>query len=231
MSFIAYACPEYLCNRYYSTMLEHLQRLPIDIIQAFLKSQDAKATGVSPTLAEYILQINEAYNLNKKNRSITKCADQLRLKYPVLSLSTCKCRVYDAIAFFNIDCSVTAEAWDNYFADRMAQLFEKNMKEKDYKEARICSEREREFRLSASKNKVDPRLIQFKPQIVSADMQLDRMGVTQKGILNAWETAKTIIRSRDIASHEKQRILMETGRELNIKDQDGRYIDYEEVES
>lgn len=211
-------------------MLEHIQRLPIEVIQAFLKKRDAKACGVPPALAEYILQINDAYNLNKRYRAISDCANQLRIKYPELSLPTCKSRVYDAISFFNADCGVTADAWDNYFADRMAKLFEVNLIAQDRKEARMCTILEREYRLAASQNKVDPRLIQFKPQIVSADMQLDRMGVTPKGVLAAWEKAKAMIKSRDIAPHEKKRILTEAGRELNVKDQEGGYTNYEEIE-
>lgn len=211
-------------------MLEHLQRLPIEVIQAFLKNRNAKACGVPPALAEYILQINDAYNLNKRYRAISDCANQLRIKYPELSLPTCKDRVYDAITFFNADCGVTADAWDNYFADRMAKLFEVNLIAQDMKEARRCTEREREYRLAASQNRVDPRLIQFKPQIVSADMQLDRMGVTPKGVLAAYEKARAIIQSREIAPHEKKRILIEAGRELNVKDSKGGYTEYEEVE-
>lgn len=211
-------------------MLEHIQRLPIEIIQAFLKSQDAKKCGVPPALAEYILQINAAYNLNKRYRSINDCANQLRVKYPELSLPTCKSRVYDAIQFFNADCDVTTNAWYGVFADRMANLFEVNLIAQDRKEARICSERELEYRVAASQNRVDPRLIQFKPQIVSADMQLDRMGITQKGILGAWEKGKSIIISRDVAIHEKKRVVTEFARELNVKDSKGGYTDYEEVE-
>lgn len=211
-------------------MLEHLQRLPIEVVQAFLKNRNAKACGVPPALAEYILQINDAYNLNKKYRAISDCANQLRIKYPELSLPTCKTRVQDAIMFFNAECDVTADAWDNYFADRMAKLFEVNLIAGDRKEARLCTMAEREWRLSASQNRVDPRLIQFKPQIVSADMQLDRMGVTPKGVLGAWEKAKSIIKSRDIAPHERKRILTEAAREMNIQDENGGYTDYEEIE-
>lgn len=211
-------------------MLEHIQRLPIEVIQAFLKSQDAKKCGVPPALAEYILQINSAYNLHKRYRSINECANQLRLKYPELSLPTCKSRVYDAISFFNADCDVPASAWYNIFADRMANLFEVNLVAQDRKEARICTERELQYRVTASENRVDPRLIQFKHQIVSADMQLDRMGVTPKGVLGAWEKAKAIIKSREISSHEQKRVMIETARELNIKDSKGGYIEYEEIE-
>jgi len=207
-------------------MLEHIQRLPIEVIQAFLKNRDAKATGVPPALAEYILQINDAYNLNKRYRAISDCANQLRLKYPELSLPTCKSRVYDAISFFNADCGVTADVWDNYFADRMAKLFEVNLIAQDRKEARICSERERDYRLAASASRVDPRLTQFKHQIVSADMQLKRMGITPRGILTAYKEAKKIIQSRDISQTEQQRLVKEVARELNIED-----VDHEEIES
>lgn len=203
-------------------MLEHIQRLPIEVIQAFLKNRNAKACGVPPALAEYILQINDAYNLNKRYRAISDCANQLRLKYPELSLPTCKSRVYDAISFFNADCGVTADAWDNYFADRMAKLFEVNLIAQDRKEARMCTILEREYRLAASQNRVDPRLIQFKPQIVSADMQLDRMGVTPKGVLAAWEKAKAIIQSREIAPHEKKRILNRGRQGIERKRLEGR---------
>lgn len=208
-------------------MLSHLHRLPIEVIQNFLKKRDAKACGVPPALAEYILQLNDAYNLNKRHRAIGECANQLMLRYPELSLPTCKSRVHDAISFFNQGCSVTADAWDSYFADRMAMLFEINLVAQDRKEARVCSEKEHALRISASKNRIDPRRLQFKHQIVSPDVHLPRMGVTPVGMLRAWEEAKKIIKSRDISQSEQERLLMEAARELDIKE---GYTDYEEIE-
>ncbi|MDL2215267.1 hypothetical protein LJC00_03670 [Dysgonomonas sp. OttesenSCG-928-M03] len=208
-------------------MLEHLRRLPIEVVQSFLEKQDAKAAGIKPALADYILQVNDAYNLSKKYRNISECARQLRIKHPGLkSLPTAKDRVHDAIEFFNSDCSVTASAWNSYYADVMKNLADVNLVAQDLKEARRCFERAREYDLAASANRIDPRRIQFKHQIVSPDVQLTRMGITPIGILRAWNEAKAIIKSRDISQSEQKRLLMETSRELNTE-----YTDYEEIES
>ena len=42
-------------------MLEHLQRLSIEVVQSYLEKKDAKAAGIKPALAKYTLQINDAY--------------------------------------------------------------------------------------------------------------------------------------------------------------------------
>lgn len=214
-------------------MLEHLHRLPIEVVQGFLESKDAKTSGIKPALAEYILQINDAYNLNRKYRNVSECARQLRIQHPELkTMPAAKSRVYDAIEFFNADCTVTAPAWNSYYADVMKNLADVNLTAQDLKEARRCFERAREYDLAASANRIDPRLIQFKHQIVSADMQLERMGVTPRGILKAFEEAKLILKKdiKNISSAEQKRVLIEAARELNIKDPKGNYIDYEEVE-
>lgn len=208
-------------------MLQHLQQLPIEIVQGYLDSRNAKAAGIKPALAAYILQINDAYNLSRKYRNVSECAKQLQLLHPELeSLSVAKSRVYDAIEFFNADCTVTAPAWNSYYADMMKNLADVNLVAQDLKEARRCLERAREYDLAASANRIDPRRIQFKHQLVSPDVQLARMGVTPVGVLRAWEEAKAIIKSRDISQGEQKRLLTETGRELDTL----KYTDYEEVE-
>jgi len=207
-------------------MLEHLQRLPIEVIQSYLEKRDAKAAGLKPALANYILQINDAFNLSKKYRNVSRCAEQLRLLHPELeSLPTAKSRVYDAIEFFNADCTVTAPAWNSYYADVMKNLADINLVAQDLKEARRCFEKAHEYDLAASANRIDPRRIQFKHQVVSPDVHLPRMGITPVGILKAWEQAKDIIHSRDISPKEKGRLLNEAKRELNVED-----ADYEEIE-
>ncbi|EGK00443.1 hypothetical protein [Dysgonomonas gadei] len=209
-------------------MLEHLHRLPIEVVQGFLESKDAKASGIKPALAEYILQINDAYNLSRKYRNVSECARQLRIQHPELkTLPAAKSRVYDAIEFFNADCTVTAPAWNSYYADVMKNLADVNLTAQDLKEARRCFERAREYDLAASANRIDPRLIQFKHQLVSPDVHLPRMGITQIGVLRAWEEAKAIIRNtKNVSQSEMKRLETEVGRELDTL----KYTDYEEVE-
>lgn len=197
-------------------MIHHLQQIPVERVERFLETRDASRCGIPNQLAEYILQINEAANLNRRYHNITECARQLRRVFPNISLATCRSRIYDAINYFNADCSVTAEAWNLYFADQMLALAEVNLVAHDTREARICFERAREYRIAASSNVINPERLRFRTQLVSADMQLDRMGVQRRGLLDAYNEALNIINSRDIAQSDRNRLTLELQRELNI---------------
>ena len=206
-------------------MIEHLQKLDTQIIENFLESRKSpELFGIPKALGDYILQLNDASNLFRKYRSVTECARKLQKLYPEISIHTCKQRIYDSINYFNSDCSVTSEAWNLYFADQMEKLAEVNLVAHDIKEARVCFERAREYRIAASSHAIDPDRIKFKPQLVSADMQLDRMGVKPEGLMNAWNEAIKIIDSREsLGDNDKKRIKTETMRELNIKAEDTDY--------
>jgi hypothetical protein len=199
-------------------MIQHLQRLPTEVVERFLEIRDAKKVGIPQGLAEYILQVNEASNLLRRNPSITECARMLQKSYRTLSISTCKARIYDAINYFNADCSVTSEAWNMYFADQSMKLMEVNLVAHNFTEARKCIEDARAWRLQASANAINPDRIKFKPQIVSADMQLDRMGVTKQGVLATYEKALKLINEFDISSNDKDRLKGEVSRELNVEE-------------
>lgn len=205
-------------------MLEHLQRLPLEVVERFLDIRDAKSLGIPEKLAQYILQINEAYNLNRKYRSVSDCAVQLRRKYPELTLPTAKSRVYDSINFFNIDCSVTAPAWDNYFADKMMDLADVNLVAHKFSEVRRCFELAHKYRSRASANIISPERTKFKPQIVSAEMKLERMGLKENGILEAWRRGKAIIENFQVPTTAKDDLINDLQRELGIMDSD-----YEEI--
>jgi len=205
-------------------MIEHLQKLPTETVEQFLLSRDPGPLGIPKNLADYILQINEASNLNKKYHSISECAKKLKQSYPELSIHTCKSRIYDAINYLNQDCTVTSEAWYLHYADMFMKLFEVNLTGHNFQEARICLEKSCEYRIKASANTIDPERIRFKHQIVSADMQLERMGVKKQGFLNAYKKALSIIDNADVTDKEKQRMIDEVERELNITD-----IPHEEI--
>lgn len=207
-------------------MLERVSRLPLDVVREFLKHRDHKKAGIPKELANYILEINMAHNLYNKYRSITRCAQQLNLTFPDLSLPTCRTRINDAINFFHSDCSVTATAWNNYYADRFEDLADACLLLHDFNLADRLWTKARRYRLEASANAIDPERIRFKPQIVSADIQLKRMmDSTPSGLLNAWNEIQSIVGRQEISQTEKERLLGEAKRELNIED-----IEYEEPE-
>jgi hypothetical protein len=205
-------------------MIEHLNKLSPEIVKSFLESRNPSSFGIPPKLADYILQINEASNLHRTNHSITECAKKLQQSYPELSIHTCKSRIYDAINYLNSDCSVTSEAWYLHYADMFMKLFEVNLVAHNFREARTCLMKSCEYRIKASANAIDPERIKFKHQLVSSDMELDRMGIKQKGMLNSYRKAMSIIDSLDTNDTEKKRLVDEVEKELNITD-----IEHEEI--
>jgi hypothetical protein len=205
-------------------MTESLKKLSPEKIEVFRKTLDATAVGISPKLAEYILQLDTAAALYEKYRVISECARHLQEKYPELSIHTCKSRIYDSINYLNDECSVTAESWLLYYADMFMKMFEVNLVAHNFREARTCLQRSCEYRIKASANAIDPDRIKFKPQIVSPDIELERMGVKKSGLLSAYKKALNIISKQDATDKEKQRQIDEVIQELNIKD-----IDYEEI--
>ncbi|MDR1883755.1 MAG: hypothetical protein LBR26_13365 [Prevotella sp.] len=211
-------------------MLEHLQRLPVDILERFLELRDHKKVGISEALGNFILELNDASNLFRKYRNVGECARQLQKLYPKVSIPLCRQRVCDAINFFNTDCTVTAVAWNNYFADYMMNLADVNLMAADAhgrKEARLCAVQAHKYRVAAAANIIAPERIRFKPQIVSADVKLERMIDTSPvGILAAWKEIEEIIDARHIDQSEKDRLKLEAGRELDIN----KYAEFEETE-
>ena len=205
-------------------MIEHLRKLPTELVERFLELRDAKKLGIPEKLGNYILQLNMAANLNKKIHSISECAKRLQEQFPELSLSTCKSRIYDAINYLNDGCSVTSESWNLYYADMFMRLFEVNIVSHNMKEARTCLQKARDYRIIASDTAVDPDRIRFKQQIVSPDIMLDRMGVKKKGLLDSYNKAMNIIESLEATDGEKERLAREVSKELNISD-----TPYEEV--
>jgi hypothetical protein len=205
-------------------MIENLRKIPPENIKIFLETRNAESLGIPSDLSSYILQINDAVTLLEENKSITSCARELQNKWPELSIHTCKKRIYDAINYFNADCSVTAEAWNLYFADVMMELAKENHNACEFQEERLCYEKAREYRLAACSSSVDPERKKFKHQIVSPDVELERMFIKKNGLLNAYKKATAIIGNIDAPDSEKKRLMDEVERELNITD-----VEHEEI--
>ena len=198
-------------------MIEQVKKLPVDAVEGFLTDRDAVKYGIPAEIAEYILQITSAQLVHKTNRSISAAALELQKEYPKLSISTCRQRIYDSINFLNTTSTVTPEAWNLYFADEMMKLHDLNIISRDLKEARLCIEKAREYRIEAAANIIDPERVKFKPQIVSPDIEIERMGIKKQGLLSAYKKAMSLIDQRDIPEAEKQRLKGEVERELNIQ--------------
>lgn len=199
-------------------MLADFKKLPVKIIESFLETRDSKSLGIPEAMGHYILQLNFAANTFRKEPSIQSAAKIVQGEFKDLSISTCRQRVFDAIAYLNLECSVTASSWNMYYADKMEDLFMTNLAALDLKEARKCAELARKYRIEASSDIIDPERITFKPQIVSPDMEIARMGVKKSGLLDAYNRGLSIINKLSISDTEKIRLQKELEDELGIEE-------------
>ncbi|MDR0829743.1 MAG: hypothetical protein LBN95_06495 [Prevotellaceae bacterium] len=205
-------------------MIQHLQKLPPETLEKFLETREAKPLGIPQKLADYILQVNEARNLHKKFHSITRCAEELQKSYPNLSIPTCKSRIYDSLKILSGNCNVTAEEWSEYFSDMFMKLFEVCLVAKDFSNSGKYLKMSAEYRIKAAASVINPERTQFKHQIVSPDFKLDRMFITNKGLLATNKELIKIISKIETTDSEKKRMMDELKMELNFVD-----TDYEEI--
>jgi hypothetical protein len=75
----------------------------------------------------------------------------------------------------------------------------------------------RKYRIEASAGNVNPLMLKYKPQIVSPDVELTRMGVKRQGLLAAYSKALSLIRKQDIPESEKERMIGEVSREMGVE--------------
>lgn len=201
-----------------TSKISQLRAMPVKTVNAFLKSRDAAACGILPEMAEYILQVNEAANLLRDYPNIGDAAAQLQKLYPHISLHCARDRISDALNYFNANCTITSDAWNLYYADVMMDLYTKAIKAGDLKEARLCLDKAREYRCEAASHNIDPALIRFKEQLISPDVELERMGVQKDSMAEAYRKAIEIIETRELSGADKERLKKELESELGIED-------------
>ena len=190
-------------------MITQLKKLAPETVEMFLVTHDAQSLGIHEKLAAYILQLDAAMKLHKEHHSITECAKQLQLKYPNLSIHTCKSRIYDSINYLNDTCTVSESAWYLYYADMYMNLFKVTIEAQDFKEARLNLQHALDCRVKASSGAVDPDRTRFKHQIVSPDITNERMRIEHKGLLESYREALTIVKNVDANDVELKRLIDE----------------------
>ena len=205
--------------------LKELDKLPVQIIQDFRKT--GKSAAIPQYLQDYILQLDrvaEIRNVEKEHNNLA-CAKRLRETFPQLSLSVARSRVDDAINYFHLNSTVKAEAWDNYYADRMEDLAKYAIKSDNLTEARRCIEKAREYRMEAANNSINPD--DFRPiiQLVSPEVSAKRLGFKKEFDLKVlWKDTEEFVNSLPVDARDKKRALSDAAEALGIED-----TDYEDV--
>lgn len=197
-----------------------ISRIDRDIVNQFLVTRDRAACGLDPDVADYILEINDAHTLFRRYPSIFRAAKALieMPEHQGLSLSAARTRIADAINYFHSDVSMTADGWYMFYADRFEELATVAREAHDFKTAMNLSAKALDCRIKSAINNINPDAIRFKPQIVSADMEMDRMGIKKQGLIESWNSICDMVDKRELTPQDRQRLKREAARELGIDD-------------
>jgi hypothetical protein len=205
--------------------LKDLETIPVEILQDFRKTGESMALG--DDLKQYILQLDRAVEIRTQEHehNIMRGAKRLRESFPEISLSTAKNRIYDAINYFHLNSTVKAEAWSNYYADRMEDLARLSIAANNITEARRCIERSKEFRLEASNLAIDPNEIKPHTFLISPEVNPSLLGLEEFNLGQLWTNTEKFIRDLPIDQRDKQTALSDAALALNRTED----IDYEDV--
>jgi len=197
-----------------STRLERLRQLDSETVRNFMVTR--KDDMIEEDLRGYILQLNSAASIiHHQGASLTRVTRALRLEWPEMTYSEARTVYYDALQFFYIDDSISAEAWDNYYADRMEDIFRLAVKMNRLDIALKASAKAHEYR-TRNRDVIRPGDWQPPVFIVSEDVDFTRMGYKKKSVYEAVRRNEKkrlgmIIDELPVTDRERERLREEAG--------------------
>ena len=205
-----------------STKLERLRQMDSDTVRSFMLTR--KGDMIAEDLRDYILQLNSASSIiHYQGASLTRVTRALRQECPEMTYSEARSVYYDALLFLYLDDIISAEAWDNYYADRMEDIFRLAVKMNRLDIALKASAKAHEYR-TRNRDVIKPGDWQPPVFIVSDTIDIEQLGYKKKSVYevarrNEKRQLGQIIEELPVTDREKTRLRREAGVDA----------DYEEV--
>jgi len=194
------------------TRLERVKELDGDVLQTFLMTR--RGNAIPEELRAYILQLNSVSNIiHEEGACCSKVARKLRIEYPELSYSQALNIFYDALNFFYVDDNVSAASWDNYYADRMEELYRKAEEEGNMKVAHACLESAHRLR-TRNRNVTNPSDWTPPVFLISSRLTPEQLGFKKQEIFEIQRRQENkalgeLIERLPTSEKEKKRLMQE----------------------
>lgn len=207
-----------------SVMLERLREFDAQLIQQFLT--DKKSLAIPLELQEYIIKVNAVPAIIHHNpNSMTVVVRELQKQFKGLSYSQARDIYYDAMNFFYVDDAISADAWDNFYAEQQEKLARLAISLNKVDAASKCFQQARSYRIAAAErikpgewkapvfiltNKIRPEDLNIKSQKIYDIIRKDEEGKYSK-----------MINGLPISEAEKKRLKNDAGiQEAEIIEED-----------
>lgn len=193
------------------TYLQQIETLPAEIIQDFRKT--GRSLAIPNELQQFIKEVDSVIQIKETEKfdNISRIARELMKLHPSLTFRNARERVYDAYNLFHVNDSVSNDAWDNIYADKMEDLAKICIAQGKEQIAYKAFEKAHEYRTRAE-NRIKPEDLKAPVFIISTKIKAEDLGFEKA---NLKEIAKNInngeylkmINSFDIDKDERKRIL------------------------
>jgi hypothetical protein len=206
------------------TWQERLDKLHPDIIRSFLKTN--KSDAIPEDLQRFILLLDKVPEIHRKYPSVSRCAKELIDKYPEyeLAFNTAREIIWEAINFFHLNSTITNQAWNNYYADKLEELSNIAVALRKLSVAEHCLKDAAKLRFNPNENIIDANKIKPIKYVISPEVTWKMLGGTEEPSLKTiagerlkrYREAIKEIDGYPINSDEKEKLKQETALALNI---------------
>jgi len=205
------------------TKIARIDNLDPDLIDQFLRTR--KSASIPLEVQEYLIKVDAVPQIvHHTGASMTRVIKELQRRFKGLSYSQAREIYYDAMNFFHVDSTISAEAWDNYYAEQFDNLGRLSIAMGKGDTARRCFERAHQLRIAAAE-RITPEEWKIPVFIISNKISHKDLGFEKKSILDIQRKDEDgyyikLINSLEISDSNKKRLLDDA----NIQE-----VEYEEV--
>lgn len=192
------------------TYLQQIETLPAEIIQDFRKT--GKSLAIPKEIQQFIKEVDSVIQIKETEKfdNISRIARELMKIYPGINYRVARERVYDAYNLFHVNDSVSNDAWDNIYADKMEDLAKICIAKGKEQTALKAFEKAYEYRTRAE-SRIRPEDLKAPVFIISMDIKPEDLGFEKSNLKEIARKANEgkylkMINSLDTDETEKKRL-------------------------
>jgi hypothetical protein len=195
--------------------LAQLELLPLPIINNFRKT--GKSSAMKAELQQYVRELDAVMRIKETERfdNVTRIARKLQAIYPNLAFTSAKERVYDAFNFFHVNDTVSTDAWDAVYADKMEDLAALCLAKGNEKTAKEALALAHDYRTKA-KSRIKPEDMTGNTYVISIDIKPEDLGFETDNLKEIARKKRDgyyleMINSLNTSGSEKKRLMQDAG--------------------
>lgn len=196
-------------------------------IQAYRKTRSSDKLDIAvQRYVDYLDAVAEVFP--RVNGRINAASRMLIDRFPEdkLPFTTAKYIVYDAINFFYLNSNISARAWSNYYAhEELPRLLTLALQSGNLQLSFDIMRERNKVIAENQDNSIPEEMLKPHQIFINPDIAPERLGMNVNEYQEIMTEFETFVQKRDLDKDERERIINEIKREINIDAEPGNYTD------